>query len=251
MKKIFYPLLILTLLYLPVAHAKLPPEFQVVYQLNKFGMNAAQATVSLKQREDGAWIYNSQTKTKGVISIFRKDAITEQTELKKIGQQFKPVEYQYIHKGSKKNRNRSIRFDWDSKLAYSEVSGKQASLNIKPDTIDSFYLQLKLMIDLMSGKRDLDYSIIRKGEVENYQFEILGEETIETSAGDFKALKLKRTRKDSKRTTIMWMSPALHFLPVKMKHIEKDGTEFSLLLDRLSGGLAGTEYKTDISTETE
>ncbi len=234
-----------------MAETRLPPEFNVVYKLNKFGMDAAQAKVSLKKQADGSWIYNSQTKTKGVISIFRKDVITEQTVLKQFGQTIKPSHYQYIHKGSKKNRNRSIRFDWDKMLAYSDVSGNQSTLSLNNETIDSFSLQLRIMTDLMSGKRDLIYNIIKKGEAENYQFEILAEETVQTNAGHYKTLKLKRSRKDSKRTTIMWVAPALQYLPVKMTHIESDGTEFSLVMENISGGLSSSQAPVDITADAD
>jgi len=241
MKRLFFYIVIFSLSCNSLAETRLPADFNVVYKLNKFGMDAAQAKVSLKKQADGSWIYHSETRTKGVISIFRKDVITEQAVLRPVGQDIKPSQYQYIHKGSKKNRDRSIHFDWDKMLAHSDVSGNQTTLNINNNTIDSFSLQLNVMSDLMSGKRDLHYSVLKKGEIDDYQFDILGEETVQTNAGDFKTIKLMRARKDSKRKTVMWVAPALHYLPVIMQHIESDGSEFSLVMESISGALTAAQ----------
>jgi hypothetical protein len=250
-KKYFFKLLIPALLFSSASQASLPPEYNAVYGLNKFGMHAAEATSSLQKQQDGTWLYHSQTETKGLISVFRKDRIIEQTVLKEISGIIKPISYQYIHKGSKKNRDRSISFDWDKLTASSMVSGHRSTQAIKPDTIDNFSLQLKLMHDLQTGKHPLIYHVIRKGKAGDYEFEILGNEKIETDAGDFKAIKLKRSRKDSKRTTIMWAAPELHFLPVKIQHIEPDGSQFSLLLKNVSGKITETAAPAGLTAKSE
>lgn len=250
MNKLYFYLLFFALSCNSMAQTSLPADFDVAYKLNKFGMDAAKANVSLKKQQDGSWIYHSQTRTSGLISIFRKDVIIEETVLKAFGQDIKPTRYQYIHQGSKKNRNRSIIFDWDEKLARCDVSGNQTTLNINNDTIDSFSLQLKIMSDLKSGHRDLHYSILKKGEIDDYQFEIMGEETVATNAGDYSTLQLKRSRHNSKRTTIMWVAPVLDYLPVKMTHIESDGSEFSLIMESVTGDFTSSHKQNDVAAGT-
>jgi hypothetical protein len=235
--KYFIKLIIPVLLYSSALQADLPPEYSAVYTLNKFGMHAAEASSSLQKKQDGSWLYRSETETKGLISVFRKDRIIEQAVLQEHSGTIRPVNYQYIHKGSKKNRDRSITFDWDKLVASSTVSGHPSTLEIKPETVDNFSLQLKLMDDLKTDKRPLIYHVIKKGKADDYEFEILGNEIIETDAGDYRAIKLKRSREDSKRATIMWAAPELHFLPVKIQHIEPDGSQFSLLLKSVSGNI--------------
>ncbi len=232
-----FRILIPVLLCSSSLQASLPPEFSAEYSLHKFGMHAAQASSSLQRQQDGSWLYRSQTETRGLISVFRKDRIIEQTVLKAFSNEIKPVSYQYIHKGSKKNRDRSIIFDWNNMSAGSLLGDTPSTVTIGPETIDNFSMQLKLMLDLKAGKRPLIYNIIRKGKVTDYEFKVLGNETIETDAGDFDTVKLERSREDSKRTTIMWTAPALHYLPVKIMHIETDGSQFSLLLNSVSGNI--------------
>ena len=249
--KYFSKLIIPVLLYSSALQAGLPPEYSAVYTLNKFGMHAAEATSSLQKKQDGSWLYRSETETRGLISVFRKDRIIEQTVLQEQSGIIRPVNYQYIHKGSKKNRDRSISFDWDKLTASSMVSGQRSTLAIKPETVDNFSLQLKLMHDLKTDRLPLIYHVIRKGKVSDYEFEILGNEQIETDAGNFKTIKLKRSRKDSKRATIMWAAPELHFLPVKIQHIEPDGSQFSLLLKSVSGKIIEPTAPAGLTAESD
>jgi hypothetical protein len=249
--KLSLRILIPALLFSSVLQASLPPEYNAVYSLHKFGMHAAEATSSLQKQQDGSWLYRSQTETRGLISVFRKDRIIEQTVLKEISGKIKPVSYQYTHKGGKKNRDRSILFDWNSLSANAITSGNRSTLAINPESIDSFSLQLKLMHDLETGKRPLIYHVINKGKASDYEFEILGNEKIETDAGDFNTVKLKRSRQDSKRVTIMWTASELHFLPVKIQHIEPDGSQFTLLMKSVSGKITQPTAPAGLTAKSE
>jgi hypothetical protein len=218
-----------------LAADSMPPAFTATYQLNKFGLNAAQAKIMLQRSENGTWIYKSQTHTKGLVALFRDDEIIESTTLRVEGQMIKPILYVYQHKGSKKNRDQRINFDWNNLQAKSMVSGHPSRIRILNNTVDNFSLQLQMMMDL-SGKGLADsYSILKKGELEEYRFQQFDEELIPTPAGDFQAIRLLRERENSKRKTIMWTAGELHHLPIKITHIEDDGTEFTLLLSNIQG----------------
>ncbi|NOY65792.1 MAG: DUF3108 domain-containing protein [Gammaproteobacteria bacterium] len=242
MKKTIIAILIYSPLFTSHVFAAFPPDFNATYQLNKLGLNAAEASFTLKENND-SWLYRSVTKTKGFISIFRKDKIIEETLIKKISGENKPLNYKYIHNSKKKNRNRSIQFDWKNKIANATSKGIKYTLEIPDEAIDNFSLQLRIMHDLDDGKSRLEYQIIHKGQLKPYTFEILGKEKIETPVGNFYATKIKRSRKNETRTTIMWLSPELHYLPVMIKHIEKDGTDFYLKLSQVSGPITnGKQY---------
>ena len=235
LRTVFSLALMVTLSSTTFAVDQIPPAFTATYQLNKFGLNAAEAKVSLEHDNYRAWTYKSHTITKGMISIFRDDEIIETATLKVDGIKVKPLNYDYKHHGSKKNRDRRIVFDWDNMQANSVVSGQASSIKVLANTIDSFSLQLQMMLDLSNTGLADSYSILKKGKLEEYRFKQLPEEVISTAAGDFNAIKLLRERENSKRKTIMWTAPELHHLPVKITHVEDDGTEFSLVLSDVSG----------------
>ena len=226
-----------TLLFNTLALGGMPPDFVAEYSLQKFGLDSAKASISLKKNQDGSWLYHSQTETQGLVSIFRKDKISEHTLLKEINGQIVPVSYEYRHTGGKKNRDQTIQFDWQKQQADSMVSGEASTIAITTGVVDNFSLQLDLMNDLQAGKKPLLYHVLNKGEIKPYEFKILGHEVIETDAGEYKTVKLIRSRKDSKRRTLMWAAPALHYLPVQITHIETDDSHFTLLLESIKGDI--------------
>jgi len=222
--------------------AAAPPQYQAQYELKKYGMTLAQADFYFKIKSAGNWVYHSETKLRGLASLFRKDHITEHSELIEHNGKLRTTRYAYTRKDKKKNRKLDLLFDWKNNLARNQIRNEQWTLPVQDETTDTFSLQLRMMVDLATGKRNLSYNIIDKGKLKTYQFEILGEEEIAVPSGTFKTLKIKRSRKNSKRVTLMWCAPELNYLPVKITHIEKDGSEFSLQLTELKGAI--TKNKT-------
>ena len=83
-------------------------------------------------------------------------------------------------------------------------------------------------------KNSLSYKVMSRGRIKDYQFEILGEEVINTSLGEIPTLKVQRIRKDAKRQTIFWLAPAWNYLMVKISQQEKGGEHYEMLLDTAS-----------------
>ena len=75
------------------------------------------------------------------------------------------------------------------------------------------------------------YKVMSRGRIKDYQFEILGEETIDAGIGQIRTLKLQRVRKDNKRQTAIWVAPAWGFLIVKIVQQEKGGKHYEILVE--------------------
>ena len=87
--------------------------------------------------------------------------------------------------------------------------------------------------DLMATKKEvwpvMHYQIADRNRLREYEFEITGEEIIETPIGKFNTVRATRIRRDSDRITTFWMAPEYDFLLIRLKQIkDKDG--FELLL---------------------
>lgn len=202
--------------------------------------------ITLSRDKKGNLVYFSETKTSGIVSIFRHDKITERSYIELTPKGFRPTRFVHIHKGSKVNRDEDIHFDWSADIATNHIKGKEWKQKIHDGVLDNLSTQLALMSDLHDGKKVFDYTVVDKGELKNYKFEIVGRETLNLPAGKFQTIKLKRTRKNSRRTTYMWTAPALHYLAVKLQHVEPDSSTFVMELQSLRGKLThGKKYPED------
>ena len=75
----------------------------------------------------------------------------------------------------------------------------------------------------------MHYQIADRNRLREYEFQITGEEIIETPIGKFNTVKATRIRRDSDRITTFWMAPEYDFLLIRLKQIEDKGG-FELLL---------------------
>lgn len=153
-----------------------------------------------------------------------------------------PSRYAYQRKGLGKNRHADVRFDWKAGTAANVAKRKPWSLPVQPGTLDKLAVQMKLRADVRAlvaqgTPGPLVYHIAENGRLKRFEFELFGEETIETPMGPLATVKLRRVRaEDSKRETVFWLAPKHDFVLVKMFQRERNGTRFELVIRSLEQG---------------
>jgi len=199
-----------------------PTPFRAVYQADYKGLPVSAIGIrELSQVKGNKYLFTSSAK-----SFFT--SITEQS-LFHWRDGIVPIEYQYNRKGVGKNREDRLTFNWQKNTA----SFDETEYNIAPGTLDKLLYQVQMREDLMAAKKEvwpvMHYQIADRNRLREYEFEITGEEIIETPIGKFNTVRATRIRRDSDRITTFWMAPEYDFLLVRLKQIkDKDG--FELLL---------------------
>ena len=207
-------------------------EFDVVYNVYRDGLKVAKMQRILSRTDDGNMLY-SETKTTGIVSLFRKDKIIEKSVWKNIDGKLKPSLYEYLRTGSKRDRNVTVEFDWDSNQIINSVDGSSWKMPTVDGILDKLLYQYSIMLDLQQGKSSLRYVIADGGKEKIYLFETMGEETIKTPLGNLQTIKLKRQRQDSDRQSIFWSAPEMNYLPVKLE-ITDDGDSTVVIIDSIT-----------------
>lgn len=209
------------------------PEFEAHYSAYKGSLRVAETVVRLR-RLGSTYVYSSVTAPVGLLALFRQDEVSERSVWTPHDGGIRPLEYHYVHKRSKKDRDVALHFDWEQGEVANTVQGHTWTMDIPSGTLDKFSVQLAVMLDLQRDDAALRYQVADGGKLKQYRFKRLGVEQVRTPAGEFEALKLQRLRRrDNDRETYLWCAPALEFLVVRMEHVEDDGGEFHLELDRL------------------
>lgn len=227
MKKQLAILLLFWLGFSDVVSAALPPAFEAVYRARKAGMTLGEVTVTLNYESD-QYLYEKQTVTKGLLSVFRKDVITERSIGQIHGDEIRLTSYDYHLDRGKKSRKTSVRIHADK--AGGLHRGREYELKIPAGTLDRASIELALMRDAaVNPARSLTYSVVDKGALKTYRFEPAGNREIKVPAGKFKCLEYRRGRKSDKRATSLCLAPEADYLPVYATHSEK-GTEFFMEL---------------------
>ncbi len=211
-----------------------PPPFSATYKFYAKGLPVGQATRTLSHRKDGKWVFKTVAKTTGFIAFFKKIRIEERSIFTRENGKIRPLEYFYQQKGIKPRINR-LSFDWTRKQARNVFNKQTKIIALKRGTLDRLLYQVVLMQELQQGKRQLSYRVADKGKIKIYVPSLKGNERIETGVGELNTIKYERRSSNSKRRTIFWCAPALHYLPVQVEHIEKNGDVFRMVLQSVKG----------------
>ena len=195
--------------------------YNLVYDSSYNGINF-EATRSLKENHS---IYTLKTTAKNILGTINEETIFE------IDLNGNIAETKYQSTKSILGIKKQESLIYDKSLGIAKYQGKSKKRNIlKQDAhLNNLTLQVKLHSDLLQKTSSLSYSIIRKGKVTIYQFEILGEEVIKTKLGNINTVKIKKTRAASNRETFLWFAPSWNFLLVKLTQKEAD-SDYTMLL---------------------
>ncbi len=212
------------------------PDFSANYLVRLNGLSAGELKRVLTTAEDGKRTFHSQSQAKGIFAFFKPDLVEETSIITLEDQKIHSQSYLYKRTGGKKDKYLSIKFDWKSQQINIDNKKQTWSLPAQEHTLDKLNYQLALMLDLKQQNNELNYHIIDGSKLKTYDISIVETETIDTPLGKIATVKLQRQRDGkNKRQTTLWCAPKLNYLPVKIEHIEKDGTKFTAVLRRLKG----------------
>lgn len=173
--------------------------------------------------EDGSW------KAQNSSSLLFM-GIEEQSRFHIQNGLIEPQEYRYERKGLSKKHNVRLGFDTSGKYEVESPSGDD-EIAYEGKIYDLLSHQLQLRIDLACKppQDTYEYSIARRKGVSEYSYRYVGDDSVQTPAGNFEAVMLERGEEGDKLEQI-WLAPELNYLIVRFKHQEEDDEAAELLL---------------------
>jgi hypothetical protein len=209
------------------ANAALPQPFEATYNAQFDSMKVA-AKRRLSYRDDGQMELHFSAK-----SFLAKVEEFSQFTWQDSGQ-LQPQRYEYHRTVLGKVRHAVLSFNWDTLTVRNNVQKKPWTMAIKPATLDKLSYQMQLRHDLINQLPTQGYAIADGGKLKHYDFEVIGTETLKIPLGTFKAVKVKRIRKDSNRETYLWFAEDWDYLLLRLQQREKDGKHYEINLSKAS-----------------
>ncbi|WP_250657611.1 DUF3108 domain-containing protein [Alkalimarinus coralli] len=184
------------------------------------------ATHTLIQLSQDIWRYRFN------VDSFFAD-INESVYFQWDGKTVTPISYHYKRSGwAVSNRRATLEFNWKENKVLNDVQGVPWSMGIPDRALDKLGYQLQIKLDLMAGKQDLTYHVADGGRLKTFQFEILGEETLDTELGEVTATVVKKVRSESsKRDSTLWFAKEWDYLLVKLIQVEADGERYEINIE--------------------
>ncbi|ABI55868.1 DUF3108 domain-containing protein [Alkalilimnicola ehrlichii MLHE-1] len=214
------------------ATGELPP-FAAQYRVHMGAFTVGEGWFRFERPEADRYRFEVATRPRGIIRMAYRDETKEVSEGTINGDQFRPERYHYQRSG-RRNEQETLLFDWAAGKARDKAGDWEVDLS--DGVKDRVVTTMALMQDLARGRTgDRTYRVADDGDIDEYQFRLTGEETVETPVGTYETIRYVRVREGSSRETRVWSAPELHYLPVRVEHVESDGTTFRMTLDRLEG----------------
>ena len=144
-----------------------------------------------------------------------------------------PIKYTYDRSGTGSDKSLTIAFEPDNKLTITPRPKKNAAPEQRePNWHDEMSMHMQIQLDLINGKSELNYTIVsNKGELKEYQFEVIGEELISTGMGRFKAVKVARVYENRKfYAQHAWFIPELNYTLARLWRMKKGVEQYDLVI---------------------
>ncbi|MFQ6372386.1 DUF3108 domain-containing protein [Shewanella sp. YIC-542] len=214
------PLLCLLPLALQAAPNPLTPQV-VEYQVKYGSFSLGEARFTLETPKDHTYRYDMDSDL-SLLMLSDKRKIT--SVFTDVDGQLQPLRFIHERTGTGKDFNEQIAFARDQGKVFSVYKGEKTKLDYDDALYDTMMVQLQFRLDLLRGKQEYHYKMVKDNEIDDYRFRNLGTDTVTVPAGTYQAVRLEVARESTKRHTEVWMAPELGYLPVRFIHKEKGST---------------------------
>jgi hypothetical protein len=166
---------------------------------------------------DGTYRITSVSETSGLVALFKPVRIELESRGRLTAEGLQPEHFMIRRSG--RDTKEKAEFDW-VQMQVQVGNAAAQPLDHGAQDLLSFYYQLGFLphpeaggaLPIATGKKYL-----------SYRFEPLGDELIETPAGSLRTLHL-RVKDDT--TTELWLAYDYLLLPVKIRHLDRNGDSF-------------------------
>jgi hypothetical protein len=200
------------------AESRLPSRGTIHYRVDRGdqGFEIGRATHDW-EIVDGAYRMTEVTETTGLVALFKAVRIELESRGRLTAGGLQPEHFVIRRDG--RATSEKAEFDWEQMQVRIAGAAPQA-LTAGAQDLLSFHYQLGFLPHPEANNR-LPIATGKKYEV--YQLEALGDEVIEIPAGTFRTLHL---RAPGDNTTELWLAYDYSLLPVKIRHIDRNGDGF-------------------------
>ncbi len=201
----------------------------IEYQLSWKGL-ALEGKRQIERLEDGNWLARNDSRL-----LFM--GLEERSRFGFDQGGVRSIEYRYQRKGMSKKRDLRQQFGRDGQFRSISPRG-DAEVSFEAPVYDLLNHQVQMQIDLACAPpRELyRYPVARRDKVDNFDYRRVAEESVQTPAGRFDAIRLERGDPKDFLDQV-WFAPALNYAIVKLERLE-DGEKAQLVLTRYPGQAA-------------
>ncbi len=210
----------------PLAQRELPARLTLRFavQTGEGGFTVGQATYAWVVR-DGNYSLVSIAEAKGIASLFISGKIIQTSEGEITPYGLQPKQF-WMVKGDR--RLPPIQFDWARK----QLALPGGGLELPEQTQDLLSFPFHLAMTLRDDGEERRLPVTNGRKLREYGFHPVGHEPVQVGETRFDTLHLHGERAGEGSLDV-WLAPARHWLPVRIRTLDQKGKTILLTLERL------------------
>lgn len=220
-------LLLLLTMWGTASHAFEPKGFQALYKVKADGIPLGRMERSLERLSGDEYLLQTKMYTTGMMAMFRKESMSEQSRFRYIQGHLSPLSYHYLKQGGGDERVEQVLFGDTIRSSYKD---SESIIEPRGDEYDKLGYQFEIRAALARGEQSMSYRVIKQDEVVDYRFEVKGYTQLETPVGSLKTVIVERTD-DPKRVTRFWCAIDHDYILVQIEQDSGSHTFSSSLLE--------------------
>jgi hypothetical protein len=172
----------------------------------------------------------SESKTTGLAAAVYRLNIRREAKGRVTPAGLQPLSYDEMRNGQAK---RGARFDWDGRQATLTDEGNTQTLALPDNTWDSTTFGYQFAFAQPRGA-EMAVNLTDGRRIKEYTYAILGREKLDTELGPLETLRVRKVQApDDKRAFEVWLAIERHYLPVRIRYTEKDGTVLDSIVTQI------------------
>jgi hypothetical protein len=206
-----------------------PSRVQIKYRVSVASMKIGEG-LDVFEHNGKTYSVVSESKTSGVAAVIYQLNIRRESKGTVTADGLRPQTFVELRNGQVK---RSAEFDWAAAQVLLTDGDKKQTVALPPDTWDATSFAWNFAFAPPDGK-DLKVYLTDGRRVTEYRYAIVGREKLATPMGEMDVLHVKKVQDpDDKRGFDVWLAVERHYLPVRIRATEKDGTAFDSLAESI------------------
>ena len=196
-------------------------SFDAVYDVELRGMRIATLSRHFVLHPDGQYEFDSLLQSEGLAALVKRVRERETSRGRWISGAPRPDAYHYEKQAGAKQRNATLRFDWQVGTVAGQEGTNAWQAPLPPGATDKLSYQLSLMQDLAHNGR-LEYRVADDGRIKTQSWERVGTPEVRLGRETFATVQVAYAGRGHRRT-VLWCAPQLDFLPIRIEYQEKNG----------------------------
>ncbi len=220
----------------PLAAAATPElrPFQASYTITWKGISAGSSELALQQLADGRWSYQSHSSARGLFRLVMPAELASRSIFSVQNNHIVPQQFTADDGAGSGEKDQLLNFDWVRGRVTGIAERKPVDLPTQPGLLDTMSVQVAVMHELLAGRTPARFVLLDKDRIKDYIYTTEGSETLRTAIGEYRTVKFRSNRPDSKKATWFWCAPELGYLPLKVERRDGKDVEWSMAVKNLT-----------------